>query len=125
MTEREKLTLKTKPKPQDDSPSVPQGAAQATSKSVKITLVLEPDSLRTVVDSIGKKQVMLKVTAGQTVYHAPLNSKTFRKAVSTLQELGAENCNVLVQGTLKDKNQVEAAGIIVQQKGQKGGEADS
>jgi len=87
----------------------------ATSKAVKVTLVLDPAGI-TRVDSIGQKQVKVRITVEAMTLEADINSKSYRKAIAAIDELGAENCNVILQGSMKIQGKIEGAGLVVQPK---------
>jgi len=92
-----------------------KGVVKATAKSVKVTLVLDPAGI-TRIDSIGQKQVKVRITVEAMTLEADLNSKSYRKALTTIDELGAENCNVILQGSMKIQGKIEGAGLAVQPK---------
>jgi hypothetical protein len=92
-----------------------KGVAKATAKAAKITLVLDPASI-TKVDSTGQKQTKLKITVDAMVFEVDLNSKSYRKAIASIDELGVDNCNAILQGAMKEKGKIEGAGLAVQPK---------
>ena len=47
---------------------------------------------------------------------ADINSKSYRKAIAAIDELGSENCNVILQGSMKIQGKIEGAGLVVQPK---------
>jgi hypothetical protein len=51
---------------------------------------------------------------------AKLNPKSYRKALATIAELGAENVAVIVQGQMTQPGVIEGAGIVAQPKKPKG-----
>jgi sRNA-binding protein len=119
----ETLTLKRKtaaaPTENKSSPVKPNQAsgdtANASAKSAKITLVLATDSI-TRVNSDGKKQIKLVVQVGEMKFAADLNSKSYRKALATIDEFGAENCNAILQGSMPKFGILEGVGLVVQAK---------
>ena len=122
MAERETLTLKRKPTPattEDKSSPVKTTATgdtvKASAKSAKITLVLDTASISRIV-SEGKKQVQLVVQVGEMKFTAELNSKSYRKALATIDELGADNCNAILQGSMPKFGVLEGVGLVVQPK---------
>jgi uncharacterized protein YpuA (DUF1002 family) len=52
-------------------------------------------------------------------FEAMVNSKSYRKALVTLDELGADNCNIILQASMTVPGKLEAAGIAVQPKAPK------
>jgi len=94
---------------------LPKGDAKASAKSAKVTLVIDPLSI-TRVCSEGKKQTKLIVTVGTIKFEAMVNSKSYRKALVTMDELGADNCNIILQASMTVMGKLEAAGLAVQPK---------
>jgi hypothetical protein len=113
ITPKSVKAVESKPAPKKSN--VDKGVAKATAKSAKITLVLDPASI-TKIDSIGQKHTKLKITVEAMVFEVDLNSKSYRKALAAIDELGAENCNAILQGTMKEKGKIEGAGLAVQPK---------
>jgi sRNA-binding protein len=89
--------------------------AQATARAAKITLVLDNHSL-TRVDCTGQKQIQLIVQVSEMTFTTELSSKSYRKAVATLDELGADNCVMILQGSMPTFGKLEGAGLVVQAK---------
>ncbi len=103
------------PKPLS-TPAVEGEAVQAAARTAKITLVLDPASF-TPLDSIGKKVMSFEATvAGQFRLTGTINSKSYRKILSQIEELGVENCNLILQGNMSQLGQLEALGIVVQER---------
>ena len=97
---------------------LPNGIAKASAKSAKVTLVLDPLSI-TRVNSEGKKQTRLVVTVGAMKFDVMVNSKSYRKALIALDELGTDNCTVIIQASMTVMGKLEAAGLAVQPKAPK------
>lgn len=97
---------------------LPKGDAKASAKTAKVTLVLDPLSI-TRVCSEGKKQIKLTVTVATMKFEAMINSKSYRKALATLDELGMDNCTVIIQAAMTVQGKLEAAGLAVQPKAPK------
>ena len=106
---------KTVNKPKSKQPEGSLPVAKATAKTAKITLVLDPASITTV-DSIGKKQTIIKIKVEKMVFNATLNSKSYRKTLAAIEEFGIDNCNVILQGSMKEQSIIESAGLAVQPK---------
>jgi len=105
-----------KPKP---LPTPTAGAVQAQARTAKITLVIDPATFTTL-DSIGKKVMPLEVTVGgQFRFTGTMNSKSYRKVLTQIEELGAENCNLILQGAMSQLGQLESLGMVVQERKQK------
>jgi sRNA-binding protein len=120
MAEREKLTLKRKPATTENKsspvkPTATGDKVNASAKSAKITLVLDTASI-TRINSEGKKQVQLVVQVCEMKFTAELNSKSYRKALATIDELGADNCNAILQGYMPKFGVLEGVGLVVQPK---------
>jgi uncharacterized protein YlxW (UPF0749 family) len=96
-------------------PVVLHGIAGTTAKNAKVTLVLNPESIPRI-DSTGKKQTTLKISVESMAFEADLNSKSYRKAIATIDELGADNCNAILQGSMKVQGKLEGVGLVVQPK---------
>jgi hypothetical protein len=94
---------------------LPKGDAKASAKTAKVTLVLDPLSI-TRVNSEGQKQTKLIVTVGTMKFEAMVNSKSYRKALVLIDELGTDNCAVILQAAMTVPGKLEAAGIAVQPK---------
>ena len=123
MAERQTLTLKRNPaaapteiKSSPVKTNVATGdTVNASAKSAKITLVLDTASI-TRINSEGKKQVNLVVQVGEMKFTAKLNSKSYRKALATIDELGADNCNAILQGSMPKFGVLDGVGLVVQPK---------
>lgn len=120
MTEEKKtLSLKSK-KAESTAPQAKptSGAGQkAQAKSLKVTLVIDPATLPEI-DSTGMKKVPLEISiaSGDLTVTTEINSKSYRKALSSIAEYGAENCNAIIQGSMKQYGVIDDAGLVVQQK---------
>jgi hypothetical protein len=102
--------------------ALPKGDAKASAKAAKVTLVLDPLSITRVL-SEGQKQTKLVVTVASMKFEAMVNSKSYRKALATLDELGADSCNVILQASMTVPGKLESAGLAVMPKAQKGDSA--
>jgi hypothetical protein len=98
--------------------ALPKTDAKASAKTAKVTLVLDPASI-TRVCSEGKKQVKLIITVGSMKFEAQVNSKSYRKALVSIDELGADSCNVILQASMTHPGTLESAGLAVMPKVQK------
>ena len=98
--------------------ALPKGDAKASAKAAKVTLVLDPLSITRVL-SEGQKQVKVIVTVASMKFEAMVNSKSYRKALATLDELGPDNCNVILQASMTVPGKLEAAGFAVMAEAQK------
>jgi hypothetical protein len=98
--------------------ALPKGDAKASAKAAKVTLVLDPLSITRVL-SEGQKQVKVIVTVLSMKFEAMINSKSYRKALASIDELGADNCNVILQASMTVPGKLESAGLAVQAKAPK------
>ena len=98
--------------------ALPKGDAKASAKTAKVTLVLDPLSITRVL-SEGQKQIKLIVSVGAMKFDAMVNSKSYRKALASIDELGADNCNVILQASMTQPGKLESAGLAVIPKVQK------
>jgi hypothetical protein len=97
---------------------LPKGDAKATAKTAKVTLVLDPLSI-TRVNSEGQKQTKLIITVGAMKFEAMVNSKSYRKALGLIDELGTDSCAVILQASMTVPGKLESAGLAVQPKAHK------
>lgn len=95
-----------------------KGDAKGTAKTAKVTLVIDPASL-TRVSSEGKKQTKVIVTVGSMKFDAMVNSKSYRKALASLDELGIDGCSIILQATMTTMGKLESCGLAVQPKAPK------
>ena len=112
MADRSILTLAANRK--NPSAAAPD-TATASAKSAKITLVLDTHSISRV-NSEGKKQVPFEIQAGGMKFKTLLNSKSYRKAIAGIDELGADNCHAIMQGSMPRFGELEGAGLVIQAK---------
>lgn len=49
-------------------------------------------------------------------FTADLNGKSYRKALATIDELGADGCNAILQGSMPKFGVLEGAGLVIQPK---------
>jgi ribosomal protein S20 len=117
-----KLTLKPKTPPVEPTPviqakPVANNGDCAKSRGLKVTLVLDPASIPNI-DSTGMKKVPLKVQIGEDglIATTELSSKSYRKALNSIEEYGVEGCNAILQGAMKQYGVIEDAGLVVQPK---------
>jgi hypothetical protein len=97
---------------------LPKGDAKASAKSAKVTLVLDPASISRV-NSEGKKQTKLTVTVGAMKFEAMVNSKSYRKALVSIDEYGIDGCHAILQATMIAFGKLDSAGLAVQPKAPK------
>src|SRR5450759_754834 len=95
-----------------------KGDAKASAKSAKVTLVIDPASI-TRVNSEGKKQTKLTVTVGAMKFEAMVNSKSYRKALTAIDEYGIDGCHAILQATMTAFGKLDSAGLAVQPKAPK------
>ena len=66
--------------------------------------------------SEGQKQTKLVVSVAAMKFEAMVNSKSYRKALATLDELGPDNCNIILQASMTVPGKLESAGLAVMPK---------
>jgi sRNA-binding protein len=104
--------------PQEPPKKKTMPTIELTATLAKIAVTIDPATFRAVLylDTIGAKSVPVVIVADGKKYLAQLNSKSFRKAQVAFKE--AVNPTVSISGNLKG-NAIEAAGIVVFDKGAK------
>jgi hypothetical protein len=122
MTERQILTIKKSADAAQEIKNSPVknnlatgDTVKASARSAKITLVLDTGSINRIV-SEGKKQISLVTQCGEMKFTAALNSKSYRKALATIDELGAEGVVAILQGSMPRFGVLEGVGLVVQPK---------
>ena len=87
-------------------------------KALKVTAVVPPADLKPLPPGT---DVVLALEVGDGMKAmAKLNPKSYRKALATIAELGAENVAVIVQGQMTRPGVIESAGIVAQPRKPKG-----
>ncbi len=107
------------PKPKADKPTALKAEKETivvivTPKALKVTAVVQPSQLKPAppgADVVLSVEVIdgMKATAR-------LNPKSYRKALAAIEEHGAENVAVIVQGNMVKSGVIESAGISAQPK---------
>ena len=88
-------------------------------KALKVTAVVPPADLKPLPPGT---EVVLALEVGDGMKAmARLNPKSYRKALATVAELGAENVAVIVQGQMTRPGVIDAAGIVAQPRKSKDG----
>ena len=108
---------KTSTVPAEEVKPMTSNASQATAKGLKVTLVIEPASLPEI-DTTGMKKapISIFIANGEITARTEINAKSYRKALSSIEEYGVDGCNVIVQGSMKQYGVIDDAGIVVQPK---------
>ena len=87
-------------------------------KALKVTAVVPPVDLKPLPPGA---DVVLALEVGDGMKAmVKLNPKSYRKALATIAELGAESVAVIVQGQMTRPGMIEGAGIVAQLKKPKG-----
>ena len=87
-------------------------------KALKVTAVVPPADLKPLPPGA---DVVLALEVGDGIKAmVKLNPKSYRKALATIAELGAENVAVIVQGQMTRPGVIEGAGIVAQPRKPKG-----
>lgn len=99
------------------APTKVTGGNIATAKGLKVTMVLDPASIPNI-DSTGLKKVTLTINVANTDIQltTEINAKSYRKALSSIEEYGVDGCNAIIQGAMKQYGVVDDAGLVVQPK---------
>jgi sRNA-binding protein len=107
----------TEIKSKEPAPIKATNGKVATTKGLKVTLVVEPASIPNI-DSTGLKKVTLTINVANTDIQvtADLGAKSYRKAMSGIEEFGVDGCNAILQGSMKQYGVIEDAGLVVQPK---------
>ena len=89
----------------------------ATAKGLKVTMVIDPASIPNV-DSTGIKKVTLTIQIANSDIQVTtdINAKSYRKALSSIEEYGVDGCNVIIQGSMRQYGVIDDAGLVVQPK---------
>ena len=92
-------------------------ASQATAKGLKVTLVIDPASLPNI-DTTGMKKapISIFISNGEITATTEINAKSYRKALSSIEEYGVDGCNVIIQGSMRQYGVIDDAGLVVQPK---------
>jgi hypothetical protein len=89
----------------------------ATAKGLKVTMVIDPASIPNI-DSTGMKKVTLTIQSANSDIQVTteINAKSYRKALSSIEEYGLDGCNAILQGSMKQYGVIDDAGLVVQPK---------
>jgi hypothetical protein len=89
----------------------------ATAKGLKVTMVIDPASIPNI-DSTGMKKVTLTINVANSDIQVKteINAKSYRKALSSIEEFGVDGCNAIIQGAMKQYGVIDEAGLVVQPK---------
>ena len=89
----------------------------ATAKGLKVTLVIDPASLPNI-DTTGMKKapISIFIANGEMTATTEINAKSYRKALSSIEEYGVDGCNVIIQGSMRQYGVIDDAGLVVQPK---------
>jgi hypothetical protein len=112
-----KATAEVTPIKSEPTPVKKTNSNVAIAKGLKVTLVIEPASIP-IIDSTGKKTVTFSIQVANTDIKVTttINSKSYRKVINSIEELGADGCNAILQGAMKKYGVIEDAGLVVQPK---------
>lgn len=89
---------------------------QFIARALKTTVVLDPSAVGKVTVPNGVPQVAIQVMVGGRIVKANLNAKSLRRAVTRINEIGVEDCAVILQGRLEAGDLLVDAGIAAQPK---------
>lgn len=116
-TKPTKLTLKRKTVESTELVAKVTDGNIATAKGLKVTMVIDTASLPNI-DSTGMKKVTLTINIANTDIQVTtdINAKSYRKALSSIEEYGIDGCNAIIQGSMKQYGTIDDAGLVVQPK---------
>lgn len=108
---------KTSTVPTQEVKPMTSNASQAIAKGLKVTLVIDPASLPQI-DTTGMKKapISIFISNGEITATTEINAKSYRKALSSIEEYGVDGCNVIVQGSMRQYGVIDDAGLVVQPK---------
>jgi len=89
-----------------------------TAKTLKATLVLDPEAVGRIVVPAGQPKVTLRITVAGRKLTAEVNAKSLRRCVAAIAEAGPTDVAVILQGKLEGDVLAEA-GIAAQPKATK------
>jgi hypothetical protein len=92
------------------------GTIQFSSKTFKVTCVLDPDLVTNLQVPVGVPRILFAVTAGKLALSGHVAPKGLRRAQARIAELGAENVAVLLQARLVANRRLQEVGISAQPK---------
>jgi hypothetical protein len=84
-------------------------------RALKCTVVLDPAEVAQIVAADGKPRVVIGIRLPDRRVSADLNARSFRKALSAINEYGSDGVAVVIQGKLAGDAIIEA-GIVAQPK---------
>ena len=79
-------------------------------KALKITAVLPPDQLK---PSDATSVVLTVTTPEGAKATATISGKSYRRAVTQIATIGADQAVVVLQGSMKKPGEIEGAGLAV------------
>jgi hypothetical protein len=121
------IVERRRPNPQRMASAVipvrPATPSTLTAKTIKTTLVLDPNEVASIPTPEGKPRCIVRITVAGRTLTADLNAKSVRKAIATIREAGSENVACILQGKLMVDNSIAEAGLSAQPKVAKPAEA--
>lgn len=94
-------------------------------RTIKAKIVLDTVAVAALeIPASGEGRVTIKINVDDRTVTAELNSKSLRKAQSTITEFAPDNVAVFVQGRLGTGNVLLSAGLMAQAKTPKSSDAD-
>lgn len=67
---------------------------------------------------ITEEPVAIFISNGELKATTKINAKSYRKALSSIEEYGVEGCNVIIQDAMKQYGVIDDARLVVQPKKQ-------
>jgi hypothetical protein len=85
-------------------------------RAIKVTIVLDPAEIAVLTAPGGQSRTTLQIKAGGRNVCADIATKSLRKAIALIREVGADGCVVVVQGKLGPGDVVSECGLVAQAK---------
>jgi hypothetical protein len=95
---------------------MPQTQNLLTARTLKVTLVLDPNEILALLVPDGQPRCLVRVTVAGRTLTADLNAKSVRKAIATIRASGPDAVVAILQGKLDAQNQLIEAGLSAQPK---------
>jgi len=94
-------------------------AMDLQAKTLKATVVLDPEAVGRIVVPTGQPKVTLRITVAGRRLTAEVNAKSLRRAVASVHATGADAVVIVLQGKLEPNDVLAEAGITAQPKAPK------
>lgn len=85
-----------------------------TGRNITVQIALDPMELAGARAKDGEARTVLDVVAGGRTMKADIATKSFRRAITTVMEHGADGVRLMLQGKLMGDNSIIEAGLAAQ-----------